>query len=84
MGRIRFFQNGCSQSSRFPVPLDKGSDGSGNEIGFATRRTEAGFGWNAKGQSTSGVAPKRRRGPNRGIGVWTVIMETNIIVRPFV
>ena len=33
------FQNGCSQSSRFPVPLDKGKEGSGNEIGSATQRT---------------------------------------------
>ena len=38
MGRIRLFpllfQNGCSQSSRFPT-AGQGERGSGNEIGFA-------------------------------------------------
>ena len=29
-----------------------------------TQRTESRFGWNTKGQGTSGVAPKRRRGPD--------------------
>ena len=35
IGRVEFghFKNGCSQSSRFPVPMDKGNEGSGNEIG---------------------------------------------------
>ena len=33
MGRIRLFQNGCYQSSGFPIPLDKGKEGPGNEIG---------------------------------------------------
>ena len=32
-GRIRLFQNGCSQSSRFIIPQDTGKEGSGNEIG---------------------------------------------------
>ena len=32
MGGIRLFQNGCSQSTRFPVPLDKDNEDPGNEI----------------------------------------------------
>ena len=40
-------------------------------------------GWNAKGRGTSGVAPKRRRGPDWGIGVWTVAMETDAKAGPF-
>ena len=31
---------------------------------FATQRTESRFGWSAKGQGTSGVAPKQKRGPD--------------------
>ena len=41
MGRIRlfqlFFQNGCSQSSRFPT-AGQGERGSGNEIGKEPQR----------------------------------------------
>ena len=33
-------------------------------VSSATQQTEAGFSWKAKGQSTSGVAPRRRRGPD--------------------
>ena len=39
------------------------------------QQLEAGSGWNAKGQGTSGVASKRKQGPDGGIGAWTVAME---------
>ena len=33
-------------------------------VSSTTQQTEAGFSWKAKGQGTSGVAPRRRRGPD--------------------
>ena len=43
----------------------------------ATKRTKVWFGWNAKGQGTSGVAPKRRREFDERICAWMVAMETD-------
>ena len=46
-----------------------------NNACSAMQQLEAGSGWNAKGQGTSGVASKRKQGPDGGIGAWTVAME---------
>ena len=49
-------RNALSQSLSFPAPLDKGNEGSGNEIGFAAQMAHAPLGCAALSNVADGLA----------------------------